>query len=326
MAGKCKSCESVNRELIDDRLKRGDTPESIAAYLKSKGELISPPSIRRHLKSHVDGVWKEPENEDDPLILSQLADSESGDPFIDTEAALKRIENEMANSDVFESVVYERQRTQLLLEKILQKQLLIVHELQIQYTEGHAGYPDSQIRGLKTLMDSINSLPVYSDKQLLSKMKVDLQDKYFNLIIENARETARMDCAGYKTWAFCKRGYASEEPSEIIEKYAAKVHPLSELSRHEWIKTASKKWREIYDDNITEQMHDDKHILINCIGLALEDGIDFIDESTRQKLIKEIVKTVIKTYRTPENAIEHETEIDEISSDLVKQTINEQYA
>ena len=174
MAAKCKICFSPSREIIESRLLKGESVVSLSNWLKTQGESIAAPSIQRHKVNH----FKPTRLENDfqgttPLNTIENATTGNFEPFIDEMAALKRINDELAETDVFESVVKERNFTQLLLEKIVQKQLIIVHELQAQYIDGKAGYPDSQIRGLKTILDMANTLPTYKRENLLRDIKTD---------------------------------------------------------------------------------------------------------------------------------------------------------
>lgn len=174
MAGKCKVCHSPFREQIEARLLKGETCNSLSEWLKTQDENIAHPSIQRHRDKHLAATMKENGflNVDTTQIKENAA-TVNFEPFIDEMAALKRIQDELAETDVFESVVKERKFTQLLLEKIVQKQLVIVHELQAQYIDGKAGYPDSQIRGLKTILDMANTLPTYKRENLLRDIKTD---------------------------------------------------------------------------------------------------------------------------------------------------------
>lgn len=174
MAGKCKVCNSPFREQVEARLLKGEAVTSLSEWLKTQGEIIAHPSIQRHRDNHLAATMKE-----NGFLLSDIpknaenAATNNFEPFIDESAALQRIHDELSKTDVFESVVKERKFTQLLLEKIVQKQLIIVHELQTQYVEGKAGYPDSQIRGLKTILDMANTLPTYKRENLLRDIKTD---------------------------------------------------------------------------------------------------------------------------------------------------------
>lgn len=174
MAGKCKVCFSPLREMIESRLLKGDSVVSLSNWLQTQGVSIAAPSIQRHKINHFTPTRLENDFVGTtPLNTLENALNADNAPFIDTAAVMDQITKEMIHADVFENVINERKFTQLLIEKIVQKQLIIVHELQEQYSAGVCGYPDSQIRGLKTILDMANSLPTYKRENLLRDMKKD---------------------------------------------------------------------------------------------------------------------------------------------------------
>ena len=166
MAGKCKACHSELLSEIDDRLRRGDTCESIAVWCNANGLAVATPSINRHRDKHVAGI-KTP----DLKVKSETYNDMP--PIVDIDSFLENLEKDYEGVDVRTTVGDERRTTQLLLERILQNQLIVVHELQIAYTKCKGSYPDSQIRGLKVIFDMVNSLPTYEDKKVLRQLHKD---------------------------------------------------------------------------------------------------------------------------------------------------------
>jgi hypothetical protein len=146
----------------------------LSKWLATQGESIAAPSIQRHKINHFTPTRLENDFVGtNALNTPENALNDDNAPFIDTAAVMDQITKELIDTDVFASVVNERKFTQLLIEKIVQKQLIIVHELQDQYSAGKCGYPDSQIRGLKTILDIANSLPTYKRESLLRDMAID---------------------------------------------------------------------------------------------------------------------------------------------------------
>lgn len=285
MAGKCKACHSPLKETIDARLAQSESVERLSVWLKTQGVSISAPSLARHRSNHM-GLTRHP----DGVITSILEDHEpetlDTGIFIDTDKVMGEIEKSLDKSDVFDSVVTERKRTQLLMERIVQKQLVIVHELQDQYTEGKAGYPDAQIRGLKTLLDIVNSLPTYSDKRLLSKIEKSGNNDHIKAFKKHARETAELINKTYKPWDYLTTDLHVLPPYKEIEKLARLNYPSDEYSRNHWEESRADEWIAIFQAtvhdsyNVEERLHEEIMELID----HLEDH----DEKIRLKIIDDL--------------------------------------
>lgn len=204
MAGKCKICHCDQREKIENRLYRGDTPVLISEWLKTIGISISHTSIRRHQQNHLE---KKRFDFVSTLDTNTQATTNDDTPFINAIGAIERIQTELENIDVFTSVVEARKFTQLNLEKILQKQLVIVSELQDLYIKGKTPYPDAQIRGLKTILDMANTLPTYKRETMLRDIKA-----------ENDKRINNVDCV-------------DSEPSDFREELIKRILEENENSK-----------------------------------------------------------------------------------------------
>jgi hypothetical protein len=181
MAGKCKACHSELLSEIDDRLRRGDTCESIAVWCNANGLAVATPSINRHRDNHVDGI-KTPE-------IKVKSESHDMKPIVDFEDFIDELYKETDWIDVKTSVGDQRRITQLLLEKILQNQLMLVHELQVNYANCKGSYPDSQIRGLKVIFDMVGTLPTYNSHNVWKQLKSEQLERLLGHIDEiNYRE------------------------------------------------------------------------------------------------------------------------------------------
>lgn len=251
MAGSCKSCFSSHREVIDERLKKGESIEKLSEWLKGQGEMISPPSLLRHRKNHIPSMALENNTTgsfigDSKTPPKNAGDDDSNEPFIDTSAVLARIASETADTNIFTSVLEARKFTQILMERIVQNQLVIVHELQQQYSAGKAGYPDSQIRGLKTILDITNALPTYTDKNLYRKLSDTNEEMYVDKIRSNAIAQAKIDNKKYNTWD-CLRGiYRHETSFDYIDTLAAQFYPVHAKGRNTWIEKMRGYWEECF--------------------------------------------------------------------------------
>lgn len=312
MSGKCKLCNSPFREQVEARLIKGETVTSLSAWLKTQGELIAHPSIQRHRDNHLVATMKE-----NGLLLSPTPkDGENAatgnfEPYIDESAALQRIYDELADTDVFESVVKERKFTQLLLEKITQKQLIIVHELQAQYIDGKAGYPDSQIRGLKTIIDMANTLPTYKSDKLLREIHADNEHIYIEKILDNAKQTSDEVTAKYQLWDVLKQRPYHAPPVEMIDTAARRLHPTFEFTRDEWREKMRKEWRSAFECN-TPTEYDDELIVLRAITYHTDELYSTLDEKEIDATYNRIVKKIIKKYASPFLANEDDVGLDEL--------------
>lgn len=320
MAGKCKVCHSPFREQIEARLLKGESVTSLAEWLKTQNVSIAHPSIQRHRDNHLAATMKEngflsidtPQNKENAATVNF-------EPFIDELSALKRINDELAETDVFESVVKERKFTQLLLEKIVQKQLVIVHELQAQYIEGKAGYQDSQIRGLKTILDMANTLPTYKNDKLLREIHADSERQYVVKISEHAKNTALELSEKYSLWYRLREKPYYAPPNEMIKDAAIKLHPISEFSRNEWREKMREMWIREFGTHTPEQYDFEIDILrtIEHFTDNLRINSDLSSEKI-DKLEKQIILKIIENYETPELA----NDDDEGLNDLISNVIN----
>jgi hypothetical protein len=255
MAGKCKICASPNRERVELRLLTGESIHSLSEWLKTQGETVSAPSIQRHKRNHFAATMHD-DGKPPITVLENVKTSQTGDfePFIDINNVLAKIQNDLDTQDVFSSVITERKFTQLLLEKIAQKQLIIVDVLQDQYVAGKAGYPDSQIRGLKTILDMANSLPTYKNDKLLDDIKADnvetIEQKIYDKTLENAaNETLR-----YHEWYVVKQK-PDPIPIAMIEKSASKLFADNQIKREKWIETVTMECHRKFSDNVPRDWH-----------------------------------------------------------------------
>lgn len=314
MAGKCKLCNSPFRQQVEARLLKGETVTSLSEWLKTQGELIAHPSIQRHRDNHLAATMKE-----NGFLLSDIPKNAENvatvdfEPFIDESAALKRIYDELAETDVFESVVKERKFTQLLLEKIAQKQLIIVHELQAQYIDGKAGYPDSQIRGLKTILDMANTLPTYKSGALLRNMQADNENQYEEKIIEDAKKSSLEIAEKYRVWSVLKEKPYHHPPAEMIDTAARRLHPLSAYSQIEWCEKMRKKWQNEFDTHTPEE-YDNEVVVLRTIEYHTDDLINTPHEKEIDAIHGRIVAKIIEKYETPILA----NEDDEGLNDLIQ--------
>lgn len=169
MAGKCKvcACDDDTRTRIEDRLRIGDSVNDIAADLKTFGIHISGMSVMRHRDNHMDEFRREGGDK-----KYSLDDVKGNGLTIDVDGILGEIEEELLDKDYQESATLERLKTQVLLERICQKQLVIVDQLQERYIEGKGGYPNDQIRGLKIILEMISGLPPYKDSDIKSGLDI----------------------------------------------------------------------------------------------------------------------------------------------------------
>jgi hypothetical protein len=309
MAGKCKLCFSPFREQVEARLLKGETATSLSEWLKTQGELIAHPSIQRHKKNHLAATMTESGFLGATDTLKNTENTTTGkiEAFIDTDGAITKIMSELEHTDVFENVINERKFTQLLLEKIMQKQLIIVHELQGQYAEGKAGYPDSQIRGLKTISDITNTLPTYKSDKLLREIKNDNENNYVSKIVKNATDLGESENAKYEQWYVLKTIPSVPPPYEKIREYAKKIHTgndgLDGFHREEWEKETVKKWEVAFYCELQDE-YDYEEQIRRVIDHYTDPLYGELSEDEREKLDKRIVKKIIENYETPEIAID----------------------
>lgn len=163
MAGKCKlcACDESTRAMVERRLRMGESVKDIATDLGTQGIIISGMSVLRHKKNHMEEFQQESEEK-----KYSLDDMKGHGLTIDVESVLEEIETELLDRDYQEAAILERLKTQVLLERICQKQLVIVDQLQDRYMLGEGGYPNDQIRGLKTILEMFSGLPAYKDSDL----------------------------------------------------------------------------------------------------------------------------------------------------------------
>jgi hypothetical protein len=306
MAGKCKVCFSPLRETIESRLLKGDSIATLSEWLATQGESISAPSIQRHKVNHF-----EPTRLENVFLgttpLNTVENAATGDfeAFIDTAAVMDQITKELIDTDVFASVINERKFTQLLIEKIVQKQLIIVHELQDQYSAGKCGYPDSQIRGLKTILDIANSLPTYKNDKLLREIRVDNQNSYENRIVQTAKELAATENAKYKTWYVLKTKPALNPPHDKINEYAKKIYTGNDgydaFERKKWIDETIEKWERALARELSDQYNSENHIR-SCIDYHTDEFCGVLTENECEKLDSRIIEKIIVVFETPTNA------------------------
>jgi len=132
---------------------------------------------------------------------------------IDVKATLAEIESELLDRDYQESATIERLKTQVLLERICQNQLVIVEQLQKRYVDGEGAYPNDQIRGLKIILEMISGLPTYNNTQIKAGL-----DK-INLDVNLRQEVKR----GFEAMAQHVKGY---DPGSIFkEDYNLPTNP-----------------------------------------------------------------------------------------------------
>lgn len=297
MAGKCKICHSDLKDRIEERIFKGEGLDSIATWCKSQGLTISAPSVLRHKKNHFEPTKTENPNtekwqsEVDRGIKKSEVDYTT--PFIDSSKLMKEIEKEIEEKDVFGAVIHDRKITQLMLEKIVQKQLVIVHELQEQYGAGTAGYPEPQIRGLKILLDTINTLPTYADKTLIEKMAASSEDAFENKVEKRAIETAKKAAPKYKPWDCLLKGLDLSAPTAYLEEYVKVMFPLRSDLRTKWIKEQAELWGEVVVKHMPTDYGNEMDIKINFVSMY-ENYLLYDVE-----FLKGFIKDLIKDYKTP---------------------------
>jgi hypothetical protein len=321
MAGnQCKSCLSPNHDVIDERLRKGETCESLSEWLRGQDEMISPPSILRHRKNHLVGMILENKKTGRFIGLGDFKKEESieqtNEPFIDTNAVLTRIAAETTDTDIFTSVFEARKFTQLLMERIVQNQLVIVHELQQLYSAGKAGYPDSQIRGLKTILDITNALPTYADKSLLRKMKDNDVNGYTDKIKQNARMVADdLNTRFPEEWGFLlspeETPYA---PHELIEGYSETLYTSVGSMRQSWRDSMVQYWNECFNHRLSYIVDYD-----NDIKKIIDDHWYNDGDINYPEQYQQIVGVIMTNFKTSELAINENNRdlLENIIGDLV---------
>jgi len=310
MSGRCKSCFSKFRETIDERLRKGESPDKLSDWLRGQGEMIAAPSLLRHRKSHIPGMVGEtnktglfigenrnpPENTDyDPLNTT----------FIDLEASLKRIMDENVDSNIFTTVLEARKFTQLLMERIVQNQLLIVHELQKQYSDGKSGYPDSQIRGLKSLVEITNTLPTYTDKMILRKLADNNEEYFVDKIRKNAVETADTNADKYQDWDVLKNDFDITHPYDLINEYAEKLHPIHTDTCNEWQLKMNSYWNECFLQYMPTTYSSELQIK-RYINHCLDRDHEHVSNEDFEKYRSIFVDRVVAKFEDPDNAVDDE--------------------
>lgn len=303
MAGQCKSCLSPNHNLIDERLLKGESCESLSAWLRGQDEMISPPSILRHRKNHVVGMKLESNTTgsfigDSKNPPKNAGDDDTNEMFIDTSAVLARIASETADTNIFTSVLEERKFTQLLMERIVQNQLVIVHELQQQYTAGKSGYPDSQIRGLKTILDITNALPTYADKMILRKLADNNEELYVNRIRQSAIKSAKNESEKYEEWAYVRSIVVINVLYENIREYAEMLHPIHTDERNEWIHKMNMYWMECFEAEMPCEFSDEA-IIKAILHKYLDQIPEHVSDEAYKKYNSILVEKIIERFKEP---------------------------
>jgi len=153
----CKVCTNKHLKEIDRRIIDGDELQGIYDWLDHISYPVSYEALLSHSTSHVKLKPQKPARK----------------PLIDFNAALQRIQDELLGIDVTKSVIEGSKITQVLLERIHHKHLVIVDDLLEKYAAGSIGYPKDEIKGLKEVSMIINSIPLYSDKGLQDKIVKD---------------------------------------------------------------------------------------------------------------------------------------------------------
>lgn len=220
MAGKCKACHTPLLGEIDDRLRRGDTCESVAEWVTGQGLTISATSINRHRNDHVDGIKT-------PVKRVKTENYDDMPPIVDIGAYIEDLTAEINDLDVTTNIGRERKITQVLLERGLQKQLVLVNQLQDDYANCKGSYPDSQIRGLKLFFDMVNTLPTYDDKKVMFQLQEDKKKAVFDKIEKYTIDFFNM-CNGEKE---------IEMPYKLINEYVTecRLSKYSSIERYEII-------------------------------------------------------------------------------------------
>lgn len=326
MAGGCKSCLSSHKDVIDERLKKGESIEKLSEWLKGQGEMISPPSLLRHRKNHINGMELENNKTarflgDEKATNTHDYEDETGAPFIDTEAALARIISETTNTNIFESVLEARKFTQLLMERIVQNQLVIVHELQQQYSAGKAGYPDSQIRGLKTILDITNALPTYTDKGILRKMDAANTEQYVEKIRQHAIDFGKKNYKKYSTpWSYLKSKKRFVVPYDLITECAAALHPTNIKKRNEWADEMCTYWEEVLKASLFWTWRYESEVVQIVDENWFDDGKP---QSTKEYAL--IVKTITSKFDNPSAAAADLDVIEALVSAVMEEFSPEDY-
>lgn len=312
MAGKCKICASPLRELVEARLLKGESITSLSEWLKSQGESISAPSIDRHKKNH----FKPTQTQNDEAA-KWMADKKKNEPegeiepFIDIATALSRFEGELQDTDVFTSAVNEQKFTQMLVEKIMQKQLIIVSELQDKYISGKGAYPDPQIRGLKTMLDMANRLPAYKNEKLLDNIRTDNRHNYEKKVIQDAIDLGAKEKLNYYPWYVVTKNPSITLPNDKINAYAKKLYPDSESSQVEWTAKMREAWKRQVILELPEEwdMEDD---LRNLINEYLDDLYGTNYESQIDKIRTTIAGAIKGFFASPEKAHQDQDKVGEL--------------
>jgi hypothetical protein len=244
-------------------------------------------------------------------------------PFIDTAEVITRIARENTDTNIFTSVIEARKFTQLLMERIVQNQLVIVHELQLAYTAGTSGYPDSQIRGLKTILDITNALPTYADKNILRKLSDSNEEQYVEKIRSNALEKGKIEVAAYgdDDWFCLNTKYHHTKPYDYIESLAVLLHPIHTKNRKEWMTKMEQYWNDCFMGCMPSEYKAEKRIWqyiddyiekLTCLDPDLDEDV-YDKLSTRHE--KRIIEMVIARFKSPFDAINDETLLSQFLSD-----------
>jgi hypothetical protein len=320
MTGQCKSCLSPNHNLIDERLIKGESCESLSEWLRGQDEMISPPSILRHRKNHVVGMKLESNTTGSFLGDSKnppknAGDDDTNEMFIDTSAVLARIANETADTNIFTSVFEARKFTQLLMERIVQNQLVIVHELQQQYSAGKAGYPDSQIRGLKTILDITNALPTYADKQLLRKMKDSNDGAYAEKVKQHAYQIADdLNKRFVDNWEYVlSPERVPTYPYDVIEEYSEIVYQNDGAGRKAWRISMGEYWTTSFTFKINELIDFERDIKDVIENHWYDDG-----DTAFKDQYQLIVAAIMGKFKTPESAIDNQDDLELVIKSVVE--------
>ena len=150
-----------------------------------------------------------------------------------------------------------------------------------------------------------NSLPTYKNDKLLREIQNDNENSYEKKIVQTAIELAISENAKYKTWYVLKTIPKVSPPYDLIDQYAKKIYTgndgFDDYKRREWRETTLKQWQQSFDREIDQSYYDELHIR-KTIDYHTDDYASEFSESDLTKLDQKIVKKIIATFETPENA------------------------
>jgi hypothetical protein len=236
-------------------------------------------------------------------------------PFIDTAEVITRIARENTDTNIFTSVFEARKFTQLLMERIVQNQLVIVHELQQQYSAGKAGYPDSQIRGLKTILDITNALPTYADKQLLRKMKDSNDGAYAEKVKQHAYQLADdLNKRFVDNWEYVLSFESVPiAPYDLIDEYAEIVYQYDGSGRKAWRVSMAEYWNASFTFKTTELIDFERSIKDVIENHWYDDGDPAFKDQYQL-----IVTAIMGKFKTSESAFDNPDELEFVIKSVVE--------